>query len=242
MSDGERRNRMAPLNEPSSWCIRSFEVVPELLPLLRKQGQAMRRDGLNVRFIEGALANKSGRVERSIVRYSNNADGLSATALRFEDVHVEGRPKARTSQLVQVSSYDVREVVQSAFRNDPSVIVALKLDVEGDEWWMLKLLSAELSLLCSLSFIFVEFHSSATDVQRAKLEKYGLGADLFDQLKTRIHHAMDQPGCRLQIYWRSFWASCGDKQRFEWRDSPQATSSTSQWSNTANLELATGPQ
>ena len=32
----------------------------------------------------------------------------------------------------------------------------------------------------------------------------------------------ETPGCRLRLYWRSFWASCGDKQRFEWRDAPQA--------------------
>ena len=76
---------------------------------------------------------------------------------------------------------------------------------------------------CSVSYIFAEFHGSATEAQRAKLPRYGIAADAFERLKERVHKAMEGPGCRLQIYWRSFWASCGDRQRFEWRDLPQAT-------------------
>ena len=77
-------------------------------------------------------------------------------------------------------------------------------------------------LLCSISFIFAEFHGSATAEQRVKLPGYGLREDEFEALKRQVHSAMETPGCRLSIYWRSFWASCGDKQRFEWRDLPQA--------------------
>ena len=55
-----------------------------------------------------------------------------------------------------------------------------------------------------------------------KLMRYGLREDLFEALKGRVHAAMEQPGCKLQVYWRSFWAACGDKQRFEWRTSAQA--------------------
>ena len=47
--------------------------------------------------------------------------------------------------------------------------------------------------------------------------------DLSHQVMERVHQVMERPGCRLQLYWRSFWASCGDQQRFEWRDSEQAT-------------------
>lgn len=60
-------------------------------------------------------------------------------------------------------------------------------------------------------------------MQRAKLPSYGLREDLFENMKNRAHAAMEQPGCRLRLYWRSFWASCGDEQRFIWRDSKQAT-------------------
>ena len=49
---------------------------------------------------------------------------------------------------------------------------------------------------------------------------------MFEHLKATVHAAMERPGCRLRIYWRSFWASCGDKQRFEWRTSAQATAAT----------------
>ena len=53
---------------------------------------------------------------------------------------------------------------------------------------------------------------------RGYLDVVWLGADL----RPMVHAAMEAPGCRLRLYWRSFWASCGDKQRFEWRDAPQA--------------------
>ena len=56
--------------------------------------------------------------------------------------------------------------------------------------------------------------------------RYSLIAELVDELKQRVHAAMESPTCKLQIYWRSFWASCGDKQRFEWRTSGQATAAS----------------
>ena len=102
-----------------------------------------------------------------------------------------------------------------------SATIALRLDVEGDEWWILRALVAEPALLCKVSYLFVEFHGSATAVQRAKLPGYGLREDEFEALKRQAHANMNLPGCKLQLYWRSFWASCGDQQRFEWRDSKQ---------------------
>lgn len=63
---------------------------------------------------------------------------------------------------------------------------------------------------------------SPSRLQRERLHEYGLSADAFESLKARVHAEMETPGCRLRIYWRSFWASCGDPQRFEWRNGPQA--------------------
>ena len=74
-------------------------------------------------------------------------------------------------------------------------------------------MTAATPLLCALSYLFVEFHSTASAEQRTKLMRYGLREDLFEALKGRVHAAMEQPGCKLQVYWRSFWASCGDQQR-----------------------------
>ena len=50
-------------------------------------------------------------------------------------------------------------------------------------------------------------------------------APAYDQ--NNVILTMERPGCRLKILWRSFWASCGDKQRFEWRSSEQTRDSTS---------------
>jgi hypothetical protein len=47
--------------------------------------------------------------------------------------------------------------------------------------------------------------------------------DAYDRLKRRIHARMEEPGCRLHIYWRSFWSACGDVMRFRWQQSFQAT-------------------
>lgn len=89
-------------------------------------------------------------------------------------------------------------------------------------------MAADAALLCRVSFLFVEFHGTATADQRAKLPGYGLREDLFESLKAQVHSAMELPDCKLQIYWRSFWASCGDEQRFMWRNSEQATGETKQ--------------
>ena len=78
----------------------------------------------------------------------------------------------------------------------------------------LEALTAEPELLCRLSYLFVEFHN-----MHVNLPDYGFDAGLQDTIKRRIYAAMNEkPGCRLQIFWRSLWASCGDSQRFEWRN------------------------
>ena len=117
-------------------------------------------------------------------------------------------------------------LLSTAVRLNSSAVIALKLDVEGSEWWLLEKLVADTRLLCSISYIFAEFHSTASAQQRERLATYGLESELFEGLKKRVHAAMESPTCKLQIYWRSFWASCGDKQRFEWRTSGQATAAS----------------
>jgi hypothetical protein len=160
------------------------------------------------------------------VRYAPNRWGASAVGLDFADVHVGGKPVAQGVRTVRGPSYDLRALVGTALALNRSSVIALKLDVEGSEWWSLDALANDTSLLCGLSYLFVEFHSTASAAQRARLSAYGLREDLFENLKQRVHAAMETPRCRLQVYWRSFWASCGDKQRFEWRAAAQATAAS----------------
>ena len=44
-------------------------------------------------------------------------------------------PNANPNQ-VHGASYDVREVVRAVLQRNASSVIALKLDVEGDEFWM----------------------------------------------------------------------------------------------------------
>ena len=174
-----------------------------------------------MRYIDGALSNRSGTdVPRTVVTYARNRWGSTATTLAFKDIH-PSQPPLLSSATVRGASYDVRDVLRAALQRNASSLIGLKLDVEGDEFWMLDQLSREPQLLCDISYLFVEFHGSATAAQRAKLPGYGLREDEFEALKRQAHANMNLPGCKLQLYWRSFWASCGDQQRFEWRDSKQ---------------------
>ena len=227
MTRWQKSAAMQPLREPSTFCIRSFEAAPELLPGLRVEEARLRARGADVRFVEGALSNRSaGDAPRTIVRYAPHRWGSSAVGLDWPDVHVGGSPVAQSSRVARGPTYDLRALLTAAVALNSSSVIALKLDVEGSEWWLLEALTAEPTLLCALSYIFVEFHSTASAQQRTRLTSYGLREDLFEHLKQKVHAAMETPRCRLQIYWRSFWASCGDKQRFEWRASAQATATT----------------
>eukprot|EP00962_Isochrysis_galbana_P005073 scaffold1394_cov109-Isochrysis_galbana.AAC.16 len=225
MGKQEREAVMAPLREPATFCIRSFEAAPPLLPMLRVEEAFLRARGFNVSFIDGALSNRTTADEpRTLWRFARHRWGETAVALGFEEVHVEGRPVAVSSRTVRARSYDLNEVLRQALRHNPAAVIALRLDVEGDEWWMLERLVAAPELLCAVSFLFAEFHSAANAAQRDRLAAHGLAPDAFETLRKRVHAAMEQvPHCRLKLYWRSFWASCGDKQRFEWRVGPQAT-------------------
>jgi hypothetical protein len=221
----EREAAMAPLREPATFCIRSFEAAPPLLPMLRVEEAFLRARGFNVSFINGSLSNRTRIDEsRTLWRFARHRWGETAVALGFDEVHVEGRPAPISTRTVRARSYDLSDVIREALGHNPDAIIALRLDVEGDEWWMLERLVSEPELLCAVSFIFCEFHSAASATQRNRLAAHGLAPDAFETLRLRVHMAMEQvPHCRLRLYWRSFWASCGDKQRFEWRLAPQAT-------------------
>ena len=54
------------------------------------------------------------------------------------------------------------------------LIHQVRLDVEGAEYAMLEALTRRPELLCFVSFVFVEFHHSATPEQRARLTRYRL--------------------------------------------------------------------
>ena len=132
-------------------------------------------------------------------------------------------PAPRRIDTAVSAAYGLVDVLRAALRHNSSATIALRLDVEGGEWWLMRqLLRDDPPLLCALSYLFVEFHGAATGAQLRRLPKYALPPDAFEELKRRAHAAMEAPTCRLRLYWRSFWASCGDQQRFEWRNSEQA--------------------
>ena len=57
LSREQKVEAMRPLKEPSTFCVRSFEAAPELMPQLRKQEDELRAQQMDVRFIEAALGN-----------------------------------------------------------------------------------------------------------------------------------------------------------------------------------------
>ena len=216
---------MAPLGEPSSWCIRSFEANPKLWPLLHAQEASLGARAKSLRFVDGALSNRSGSSPRTVVTYSAAPAGSMATAYEFEDIFPK-KPTRLATEVVRVPSYDVRDVLDEALRQNRSAVVALKLDVEGDEAWVMDRLFSAPDVLCSLTYLYVEWHHLPG--QRVNLTKYGLRdkranlTDEYDRMKDGVHALMERPGCRLKVYWRSFWAACGDPQRFEWISTEQA--------------------
>ena len=219
----ERRALVGPLRQPSSWCVRAFEANPKLMPLLLKEEALLRSSsGTDVRFIAGSLSNVSAHSSpQKVVTYAKNEWGSTATTFKFEDIFSQGKPKRLATEMLLAPSYDMREVLRAALYANRSAIVALRLDIEGGELWRMAELAQEPELLCSLSYIFVEFHHLPG--RRANLTKYGLPENQYDLLKDKVHAAMERPGCRLQIYWRSFWSACGDAMRFQWQDTFQAS-------------------
>ena len=229
MGGKERRAIMAPLREPHSFCVRSFEANPRLLAPLSEVESRLRADGRNVRFLGAALSNlTAASVPRNVTTYARNDFGSMATTLPFEDIFSNEKKVRRLgSEIVKVPSYDVHDVLRHAVSLNASSTLALKLDVEGDEEWMINRLADAPELLCSLSYLFVEFHhlpGGKPGSGRANLTRWGLPEDHYERVKRRIHTAMEErPGCKLHVYWRSFWSACGDVMRFQWQSSPQAT-------------------
>lgn len=198
------------------------------MPFLKEREAHLRHRGLDVRFVAGALCNISApSSSHRIVTYSRHPQGESATTFRFNDMmRAPGgliKPKELSSRQVSAVSYSLIDVLERLHRRNASAVVAVRLDIEGGEYNVMQALVKRPELLCFMSYLFIEFHHSATSEQRIGLSRYGFAPDEFDQLKTKVHSLMERPRCRLRLYWRSFWASCGDQQRFEWRDSKQAT-------------------
>ena len=137
------------------------------------------------RLVDAALTLRSGPDEpREVVTYARNRWGSSATRLNFTDIHPK-QPPVLARKAVRGASYDVRDVLRSVLSRNSSSLIALKLDVEGDEFWMLDALSREPALLCAVSYLFVEFHNLPG--MRANLSGYGLDADMYEVLKRQIH-------------------------------------------------------
>ena len=127
-----RNEWMRPLAEPGSWCFRSFEANPKLHPLLRTKEEAHRKRGRNVKFIKGTLGTVTGPVLSTIYTYSKDAYGSGASRFLFEKVH-SGKPPVLASEEVRIPGWDVRDVIGHALKLHPAALIALRLDVEGDE-------------------------------------------------------------------------------------------------------------
>ncbi len=180
-----RRSLMAPLrDELSSWCVRSFDANPAYAPLLQKQEAALRREGKNLRFVAAALSNvSSAAAPRTITTFARHAWGSTATTLPFADIF-NGAKKAPVlgSHAVRVESFDALQVLRTARELNPSSTIALRLDVEGDEEWIMARLADEPKLACALDYLFVEFHHlpgnpGRPGSGRANLTRWGLPED-----------------------------------------------------------------
>ena len=109
-----RREMMRPLREPSTFCVRSFEANPRLLPLLRaleptllQPAGATSPRAKSLRFVGGALGNvSSASAPLDIVTYSKSPWGSTATTFAFEDIHAQ-TPKVQRYERATDVSYDV---------------------------------------------------------------------------------------------------------------------------------------
>jgi len=223
-SHRQKAEWMAPLARPSSFCVRSYEANPQLMPLLKEKQTMHRNQGRDVRFINASLGLVSGpAVSRRVTKYSNDPAGTSAHAFDWQDIHA--KPLQMEERSVVSPGVDIRELITTTLRENEGAVIALKLDVEGGEFSILDALM-QADILCSLSYLFVEYHNLHLDKHPRNLTAYGHPEDAYYSYNNRIHALMDRPGgCRLQINWRSFWASCGDDNRFVWMNLPQATGS-----------------
>ena len=222
-SAAQKRLWMQPLAAPSSWCVRSLDPAPGFAQRLQgahdaglspRSASALGPGG-SLRYVDAALGTVTGpAVPRTIVRYSNDTWGLTATTFSHRDIHA-GRPPLLATWNTSGASLDIRDVLRRY--GSATTHIALKLDVEGMEFAVLDALADEPQLLCSVSYLFVEYHNL-----KFNLTKYGFRADAYSHIGGRIRQAMDSvPNCKLRIHWRSFWSACGESMRFVWAGKTQ---------------------
>ena len=223
---------MQPLREPESWCVRSFDAVPGVAERLTKTNNTRN----NVQFVDAALGNvTSASAKRDITKFSNHTFGRSAHWFSHEDIHAKTVPILRAYSTYG-PSLDVRDVIRHHMRTAKTI--ALKLDIEGAEFAALDGLADEPSLLCAVSFLFIEYHNL-----KFNLTKYGFHADEYSRIGNRIRTAMDTvPDCKLRIHWRSFWSACGEPMRFAWMRSEQATGRNASVSSSSKKQKRKGRQ
>ena len=204
---------MSPLGRTSEWCIRSFDASPGIAAKLQQENT----HGPNVRYIDAALGtHTSPKAPREIIRYSNHSFGLTTGAFSHYDLHLD-KPPELEKWTHHGPSLDVREIIRRYKGTAKSI--ALKLDVEGHEFAILHALADEPELLCSIDYLFTEYHNL-----KFNATKYGWPEDLYARTGAKILNAMDNyPNCKLRINWRSFWSACGEPMKFLWMGSFQAT-------------------
>ena len=100
-SSRERRADMFALSEPASFCIRSFEANPRLVPLLRSTKAELGSKAKSLSFVDGSLGNLTqASSTREIITYSPNRWGSTATTFDFDDIHA-GKPVRLSSEMVR---------------------------------------------------------------------------------------------------------------------------------------------
>ena len=163
-SAAEKRQRMLPLQDRNSFCVRSFESNLFLMPALNVRARALQSAGRDVQFVGAMLSNTTSPGQpRHVVNFSHAATGSTATTFRFRSVHTTLPVLA--DDVKSIPSLDVRNVVRTIVAHDPGAVIALKLDVEGEELYLLDALTrapssrAPGSLICEVSYLFVEFHN-----------------------------------------------------------------------------------
>lgn len=208
---------MHPLSEPHTWCVRSFDPAPGFAARLQTSSAAAAARSSKVRYVDAALGVETAReAERTIIKYSNHSYGLTTGRVSHHDLHLT-RPPVLASFVHRGPSIGVRDLIRR-YRTSATTI-ALKLDVEAWEFDILPSLIAEPELLCSIDYMFTEYHNS-----KFNATKYGWPDRAYSNINDAIRLAMDTvPNCKLRINWRSFWSACGEPMRFVWSGSYQAT-------------------
>lgn len=141
----EQLAMMAPLSQPSTWCVRSFDAAPGTAARLQAASGSDK-----VRFVDALLGVATHpHAPREIVRYSNHTYGLTTGRVSHYDLHLSKPPQLETWR-AHGPSLDVRDIIQR-YRSTASSI-ALKLDVEAYEFDILLALADQPELLCSVRF------------------------------------------------------------------------------------------